>query len=183
MHDLTKKEYVEFKAICEKEGIEYETEAEYEAASRNLVNLVKLLYDGAREHHRWEQRLKDEPNGFYLASEGRTCFVCHNSVQGEIWFDKWGLKCTNCQEAFKKKVFPGYVLKDKDNNKHVTASQLHWKFGVHPQTIRKLVRTGVLKARQVPNGGPTIFLRRENPDLPDVIANSRVSRKKNTPHA
>ena len=66
------------------------------------------------------------------------------------------------------KVFPGYVLKDRDNEKHVTDSQLNWKYGVHPQTIKKLTRSGLLKARQIPNG-PAIFLRKENPDLPQVI--------------
>lgn len=169
MHGLTKKEYASFKAICDKEGIKYETEAAYEEAAQNLYNYVKLSYDMAREHYGWEQRLKDEPLGFWLDSDGRTCYVCHTNVRGQIWFDKWGLKCANCQMAFEKKVFPGYVLKDKDNNKHVTDSQLSWKFGLHNQTIKKLVRLKLLKARQIP-GGPMIFLRKENPDLPEIIS-------------
>jgi protein-arginine kinase activator protein McsA len=174
MHELTKKEYESFKAICEKEGIEYDTEAEYEEAARNLYQYVKLTYDLAREHFGWEQRLKEDPTGFWLDSEGRTCYVCHTNVQGQIWFDKWGLKCANCQTAFKKKVFPGYILKDKDHSKHITDSQLNWKFGLHNQTIKKLVRLGKLKPRIIPNG-PMIFLRKENPDLPHIIENYKKS--------
>jgi hypothetical protein len=116
------------------------------------------------------------PKGFWLDSEGRTCYVCHTNVHGQIWFDKWGLKCANCQNAFEKRVFPGYILKDKDNNRHVTDSQLNWKYGVHPQTIKKLIRIGLLFARQIPNG-PAIFLKKENPDLPDVISEYRKDRK------
>ncbi len=168
MHELTEKEFNSFKRICEKDGIKYDTEEEYREAARNLFEYVKLTYEMAREHHGWEQRLKDEPRGFWLDSAGRTCYVCHTNVHGQIWFDKWGLKCANCQEAFEKKVFPGYVLKDRDNEKHVTDSQLNWKYGVCPRTIKKLTRTGLLKARQIPNG-PAIFLRKENPDLPQII--------------
>lgn len=168
MHGLTNKEYASFKAICEKEGIKYETEAEYEEAARNLYRYVELSYELAREHRGWELRLKDEPDGFWLDSDGRTCYVCHTNVSGQIWFDKWGLKCDNCQAAFKKKIFPGYILKDRDNNKHITDSQLNWKFKLHHQTIKKLVREGRLIARIIPNG-PMIFLRKENPDLGIII--------------
>lgn len=72
MHELTNKEYASFKAICEKEGIKYDTEAEYEDAARNLYRYAELAYDLAREHHGWGQRLKDEPLGFWLDSDGRT---------------------------------------------------------------------------------------------------------------
>lgn len=167
MH-LTAEEYTAFKAMCDKEGIKYNSEAEYREAAYNLTNFIGLLYEMGKEEHLREKRLEEEPKGFNIPSEGRTCFVCYKCVYGEIWYDKWGLKCANCQAAFKEGVFPGYILKDKNNRRHVTASQLNWRHKIHPQTIKKLVRLGKLKARQVPDG-PTIFLRAENPDLPSVI--------------
>lgn len=175
MHGLTEKEYASFKAICEKEGIKYETEAEYKEAANNLFRYVELSYELAREHYGWEQRLKDEPDGFWLDSDGRTCYVCHTNVSGQIWFDKWGLKCSNCQAAFKKKIYPGYILKDIDNDRHITDSQLKWKFKLHPQTVKKLVRDGQLKARIIPNG-PMIFLRKENPKLGAIITEYRSTK-------
>lgn len=174
MNELTAKEYASFKAVCQKQGIKYDTEVEYEEAARNLYEYIKLTYDMAREHYRWEQRLKSESNGFWLDSEGRTCYICHTNVVGRIWFDKWGLKCENCQTAFKKKIFPGYILKDKNNSRHITDSQLGWKFGLHNQTIKKLVRSGKLKPRTIPDG-PLIFLRKENPNLPQVIEKYKKS--------
>lgn len=166
--DMTDKEYAEFKVLCEKEGIKYETEAEYKEAARNLLQYVKLTYDLAREHYGWEQRLKKEPKGFAIASEGRSCSLCHQSVIGEVWYDKWGMKCMTCQAALNKKIVPGYVFKDGDNNKHITASQLSWKYGLHQQTIKKLVNQGKLKPRIIPNG-ITLFLRKENPELPNIL--------------
>lgn len=169
MHELTNKEYKEYRDICEKEGIIYDTDAEYRDAAYNLYRYVELAYGLAVEQNGWEQRLKNEPKGFWLDSEGRTCFVCHTNVHGQIWFDKWGLKCANCQDAFIKNIFPGYILRDKNNDRHITDAQLRWKFKLHRQTIKKLVRDGRLKPRLIPNG-PMIFLKKENPDLPSVIS-------------
>lgn len=180
MVHLTEKEFSEFKKICDKEGIKYETEAEYRESANNLLRFVEISYDMAKEEFFRKEQLKNEPNGFALASEGRTCYVCSTSVHGEIWYDKWGLKCMNCQVAFKKKVFPGYILKDRDNNRHVTDSKLNWKYKVHPQTLKKLVRDGKLKPRVIPNG-PMIFLKTENPDLPLVIAEAQNKKSSKLP--
>ncbi len=175
MYELTEKEFKSFKDICEKDGIEYDSEEEYKEAARNLYSFVKLSYELAQEQLSWKKRLEKDPQGFWLDSEGRTCYVCHTNVHGQIWFDKWGLKCANCQEAFSKKLFPGYILRDRDNNRHITDSQLAWKFGLHRQTISKLVREGRLKPRIIPNG-PMIFLRKENPDLGLIIKEYRVQK-------
>lgn len=166
--DKTDKEFAEFKALCEKKGIIYNTESEYNDAFRNLVDYVRLSYDIAQERYGWEQRLKAEPKGFAIESKGRSCCLCHTSVMGEVWYDKWGMKCMVCQDALNKKLIPGYVFKDTENSKHVTASQLNWKFGLHQQTIKMLINKGKLKPRIIPKG-ITLFLRSENPELPNIL--------------
>jgi len=165
---IPEKEYAEFKAICAKQGISYKSEAEYREAANNLISLVKIIYDSANEHSRWNQRLKQEPKGFAIESNGRSCCLCHQSVMGQVWFDKWGLKCLTCQEALNKKIVPGYIFKDSVNKRHVTASQLNWKYGILHQAIHKLIKQGKLKPRIIPNG-ITLFLRSENPDLPNIL--------------
>ena len=80
-----------------------------------------------------------------------------------------------CQDALNKKLIPGYVFKDSENNKHVTASQLNWKYGLHPQTVKKLVNQGKLKPRVIPKS-ITLFLRSENPELPDIL-HAELTRK------
>jgi hypothetical protein len=168
--ELTEKEYAEFKSICKKQGIQYETEVEYREAANNLFRFVKLSYDLAKEHYAWEKRLENEPKGFAIKSNGRSCCLCHDSVNGEVWYDKWGMKCMTCQAALNKKIIPGYVFKDSDNNRHITASKLQWKYGLHAQTIRKLINNGTLKPRIIPQG-ITLFLKSENPKLPEILAN------------
>lgn len=168
MAQLSEERIAEFKAICEKEGIKYETEAEYREAAHNLVSFVKVLVEISQEQLGWQRRLEKDPKGFTLPSEGRSCSLCHQSIYGDMWYDKWGLKCLSCHEAYKKRIIPGYVFKDSKNDKHITASTLSWKANIHTQTIMKLVRQGKLKARIAPNG-PVVFLRKENPNLGKII--------------
>lgn len=135
----------------------------------NLVRFVELMVELDAEHRSWERRLEKEPKGFSIPSKGRNCSLCKSGIYGEVWYDKWGMKCLNCQNAFNKKLIPGYVFKDKDNKRHITAAQLNSKFGLHPQTIKKLIRQKKLNARVIPNG-PMVFLKSDNPNLPDVIS-------------
>lgn len=175
MINVSDKYLGEFKQLCKKEGIKYETEAEYREAANNLVNFVDLLVQMGMEHDGWDKRLEKEPKGFALPSEGRSCSLCHKMVFGEVWYDKWGMKCMNCHEAFKKKIIPGYVFKDRDNEKHITDSRLADISGLHIQTIRKLIRQGKIKARKVP-GGPVVILRKENPNIQNIMHEERANR-------
>lgn len=175
MIQVTDEYLAKFKKLCDDKGITYETEAEYRDAAYNLINLFDVLLDMSKEHLGWEKRLEKEPGGFALPSEGRSCSLCHNSVYGEVWYDKWGMKCMNCHEAFKKKIIPGYVFKDHENDKHITLSALSHRYDIHIQTLRKLVRQGDIKVRKVPHG-PEVILRKENPNLVDVLeANQKAA--------
>ena len=168
MPRLSKKQYDEYKRICNEKGITYESELEMQLEADKLVDFVKLMVELGQEEHERERRLLKEPKGFTVPSKGRTCSLCKQSVFGEVWYDKWGMRCMNCQAAYKRRIIPGYVFKDHDNHKHYTAEELHWRVGVHPQTLKKLIREGKLKPRIVPHG-PTVFLKRDNPDLPKVL--------------
>lgn len=166
---LSQKTYDEFKQISDKKGITYSSELEMQQSANNLVRSVELMVELDAEHRSWEQRLEKEPKGFSIPSNGRNCSLCKTGVYGEVWYDKWGMKCMNCQTALHKKIVPGYVFKDKDNQRHITAAQLNSMFGLHPQTIKKLIRQKKLNARFIPNG-PIVFLKTDNPNLPDIIS-------------
>lgn len=169
---LTDKELDKFIDICQQDGISYSSRDEARESAQRLFSLYDVLFEGAMEQLKWDKRLEKEPKGFPIASEGRTCSLCKRNVQGEVWYDKWGMRCLDCQDAYRKKIVPGYVFNDHDNKKHITGSQLNWRFGLHAQTIKKLVRNGVLKARVVTSknyGDTLVFLKRENPDMAAVI--------------
>lgn len=168
-HQVSDKYLKEFKELCDEKGIKYDTEAEYEQAASNLVNLVSTLVDIDMEERQRKNRLEKEPKGFALEGKGRNCSLCQRSVyEGDGWYDKWGFKCMNCQEAVNKKKIPGSLCGDWRNEKYVTDSTLSYKSGLHIQTIRKLVRNGKIKARQIPKG-PYLILRKDNPNLMGVI--------------
>ena len=57
---------------------------------------------------------------------------------------------------------------DYDHEKYVTDSALSYKSGLHIQTIRKLIRQGKIKARQIPKG-PFLILRKDNPNLREIL--------------
>lgn len=172
----TEEDIKKFKAICEKEGIKYDTEAEYRDAAQNLLNFAALAYDMAKEDLLRKKRLDKEPKGFEMDGNGRLCWLCSNAPD-KIWYDKWGMKCLDCQTALDKKIIPGYVFKDRDNEKHVTASRLAWKFDIGIQTVKKLLRQGKLKAREIPGNGTLVFLRKDNPNIVEVLETEKAQKR------
>ena len=168
-HKMSDKHFAEFKAICEKEGIKYETEAECRDAEQNLIGLVDVLIQSEFEERQRKARLEKEPKGFAMAGEGRNCSLCKQTVYNKDgWYDKWGFKCPACQNAVSKRIVPGSLCRDHDNEKYITESSLAWKTDLHTQTIRKLIRQGKIKARQIPKGA-SIILRKDNPNISDIL--------------
>lgn len=159
----------EFKDIFKRNyGKEY-TDAEAREAANNLLGFAELIVKFAREEHGWKEKLKVEPGGFALPGEGRTCYVCHQAIYDEVtWYDKYGIKCPHCQKAVEKNQIPKSIFKDRDSFYH--GWQLKDKFGLHPQTVAKMVREGKIKERVIKNKDGNgiharIYLKKENPEL------------------
>ena len=115
-------------------------------------------------------RLEQEPKGFSMPSEGRNCGLCGNHVREDGgWFDKWGFKCLNCQDAVNKRKIPGSLCGDYDHKKSIPDTLLAMKLGIKVATIRKHIREGKIKGRRIPNG-PYMILRKDNPDLAQKIS-------------
>ncbi len=169
-HEISDERLAELKEVFKKDGIEYKTDAEYRDAAQNLFGLFDVLIEMDMEEHGRKKRLEGEPKGFAMAGEGRNCSLCGRGVyEGDGWYDKWGFKCMNCQKAVDKKIISGSMCGDWDHKKCITDSTLSYTTGLHIQTIRKLIRNGKIKGRQIPDG-PWMILRKENPALADVIA-------------
>jgi hypothetical protein len=100
-----------------------------------------------------------------MSGEGRNCSLCERGVYENGWFDKWGFKCLNCQNAVDKHKIPGSLCRDWDHKKSITDTALAMKLGVNVHKIRKLIREGKIIGRRIPNG-PYIILRKDNPILP-----------------
>lgn len=179
-HQISDKSLKEFKEICEKKGIKYETEQEYRDSAQNLVNYVGTLVEIDAKERARKKRLETEPKGFTLEGAGRNCSLCGRSVYDcDGWYDKWGFKCMNCQSAVDKKKIPGSLCGDWKHEKCITDSSLSYKFDLHTQTIRKLIRQGKIKARQIPNG-PYMILRKDNPNISDILEAEKRDKESKT---
>lgn len=174
-HQISDIYLTDFKELCDKKGIKYETEAEYHEAASNLVGFVDLLVQIDMEERSRKKRLESEPKGFALEGKGRNCSLCKRGVyEGDGWYDKWGFKCMNCQDAVNRKKIPGSLCRDWDNEKCITESLLAHTVGLHSQTIRKLIRNGEIKVRKIPNG-PNLILRKDNPDIAEILTKEKAA--------
>ena len=136
---------------------------------RRLVDYFSLLIEiDQREKARFA-KLKDFPKGFAMDGEGRECGLCFRSVYDTPgWFDKWGFKCLNCQDAVNKSKIPGSLCRDYSHERSIPDTALAIDLGVKVQTIRKLIREGKIVGRRIPNG-PYMILRKDNPTLSHTL--------------
>lgn len=132
---------------------------------RRLVDYFSLLIEIDQQENARFSKLKDFPKGFAMDGEGRECGLCFKPVYDTPgWFDKWGFKCTNCQDAVSKRKIPGSLCGDYKHEKSIPDTVLAMKLSVSVHTIRKQIREGKIIGRKIP-GGPYMILRKDNPDL------------------
>lgn len=163
--------YKEFKALLNKKSKgKKHTEKEYKEAYIKFKNFIGVIYQSAKRQYLRKQKLKKHPKGFHLEEDGSVynCLICHKAISGkEGWWDLLGQKCLDCQRAIDKKVIPKYVCKNRDI--WYADWELKSKFGIHPMTMRKMIREGKLKARILKDKNGAIyeyvFLKEENKNL------------------
>lgn len=163
---LSEKDVKEFQDIYKKEFGKEISFDEAAVSGQRLVDLMKLLMDMDLVERKRKAKLTDSPNGFHLDEGTYSCRVCQRYVTGhEGWYDKHGVKCLLCQKALEKRVIPVSVLKDRDSWYSIYDFQSY--FGIKHQSIRKLVRDGVLKSRIIigPHEKPyfELLLIKDNP--------------------
>ena len=153
--------------VKEKYGVGH-SDDDVSKAAYNFIRYIEIVVDIAMERYNWDQRLIEEPKGFSLEGEGRGCAVCRRMTRGQVWYDKNGLKCMNCQRALDNKVIPKSVCGYDKRKTWFSIYDLERQLGIKPQTAKKLIKEGKLKAREIKdeNGGTYfyVFLNKENPE-------------------
>lgn len=129
-------------------------------ASNNLVQLARMTgkYDGIEKMRK--RRLKNEPEGFFLeASEGPlTCSICGEHYYGnEMWWNLDGTRCKDCWRNIKEGVVPSLKPRFDDKSNWFESWQIKSNHGVHPSSVRKLVREGVLHSRDLKRKDGTVY--------------------------
>jgi hypothetical protein len=162
---LSQERIQEMKDLLEKEhGREFTWEEASDAAYR-LSGLAELMFDMWKEECRRKVKLAENPNGFKLDGVGYTCAICGQGTHaGENWFDKWGIKCTICQDAINRKEIPASLAKNKES--WYTKYDLESAFNLKSPALNKWVKEGVIKSRIVTRDGKgvhtEIFLIKDN---------------------
>lgn len=166
MAQLKPEQIEEYKAIYKKQYGEDLTDAEAAEQGRRLVSFLKLMIEYATTQKGRERRLEKEPQGFHL-DDGKiySCGICHDSISNrQSWYDKDGLKCMNCQRALDRRVIPKSVCTDRDS--WLAGWELTTKYDIHPNTLRKLVRQGAIKVRNITTESGAVhyqvFLKKDN---------------------
>ena len=132
---------------------------------RRLVDYFSLLIEIDQQEKARYAKLKDSPKGFAIDGEGRQCGLCFKSVfDTPGWFDKWGFKCSNCQDAVNKRKIPGSICGDYRHEKSIPDTILASKLNISVRTIRKKIKDGEITGRRIPSGSYMI-LRKGNPNL------------------
>ena len=132
---------------------------------RRLVDYFSLLIEMDQQEKARYAKLKDSPKGFAIDGEGRQCGLCFKSVfDTPGWFDKWGFKCSNCQDAVNKRKIPGSICGDYRHGKSIPDTALTSKLNISVRTIRKKIKDGEIVGRRIPSGSYMI-LRKGNPNL------------------
>lgn len=130
-------------------------------ASNNLVQLLKHLgeFDGIENMRK--RRLGKEPDGFILNDGGRgyTCGICGESIDGDkTWWDLRGIRCLDCQQNLKRGIVPLEIFED-DYGYDVVIKNWDFRdgYGVHPSSIRRLRKEGLLKGRDLKRADGTVY--------------------------
>lgn len=129
-------------------------------SSNGLVQLARIMGKQEGIENARKRRLDKEPDGFFLDStEGQyNCGICSESHYGnEIWWNLDGLRCTDCRRNIKEGVIPRLKNKYKGEEDWFQNWEIKYNYGVHPSSVRKLRREGLLHGRDLLRKDGTIY--------------------------
>ncbi len=132
-----------------------------------------------------KRRLEKEPEGFFLDTDGYyNCGICYEGHYGnEIWWNLDGILCADCWRNIKEGVIPP-IKKHLFRNEveWISNSQLKSRHNIHPSSVKKLRREGLLHGRDLKkaNGSiyTTIYLISENQEFLEKYP--RIEKKRNS---
>jgi len=147
--------------------VDYEANMKYQG--HNVVQLARLMGEFKGVENVRKRRLQKEPDGFFLESDGSyMCGICREATPGDkTWWNLDGVRCADCQRNVKEGVIPSEI--HKNDEIWIEDFQLRSEFNIHPSTVKKLERQGVLHGRDLKreNGSVynTIYLIEENKEF------------------
>lgn len=154
-----------------KTKISPEIRSKYEHS--NVVQLARLSGEFEGKENMRKRRLKHDPEGFFLEDDGsRTCGICGESHPSkQIWWTPTVLLCADCWRNTKDGTIPSLGHRYDDDCGYIDEQSFSsdMGYGIHPSTVRKFRRQGLLKGRDLKriDGSIycTIYLVKENEEF------------------
>lgn len=159
----------ELKALLEESAGREVTESELNESEMWLRGYADVMYKIGIEGLKREEKLKQNPKGFYLEGKGYSCGICGCSISdGQALYDKYGIKCPTCQDAINKEIIPAAAARDKDS--WYSVWDLEHSFFINRKGLRRFVKEGLLKPRDIPGSSPgrphyRLFFIEDNKDV------------------
>lgn len=159
--------------LTEEDGKKYQQE------KWQFEQMGKFMEEWKEIEKNREEKLKANPKGFHLEGAGYTCFICGQSTpEGDNWYDEYGIKCLVCQKAIDDGEMPASLAKDQDS--WYSKYDLESRFNLKSPTLRKWIKEGIIKARNVSRYGEGVhvqlFLLEDNKDFlpPKKLTDSQM---------
>ena len=159
--------------LTDEEGKKYQEE------KWGMERMAEFAKEWEAKEKAREEKLKANSKGFHLEGAGYTCFICGGSTpEGDNWYDEYGIKCLVCQKAIDDGEIPASLAKDKDS--WYSKYELESRFNIKSPTLRKWIKDGVIKVRNVSRYGQGVhvqlFLIEDNKDFlpPKKLTESRL---------
>ena len=138
-----------------------------------MVQLARLSGEFEGKENMRKRRLKHDPEGFFLEDDGsRTCGICgENHPSKQIWWTPKVLLCADCWRNTKDGTIPSLGHRYDDDCGYIDEQSFSSDvgYGIHPSTVRKFRRQGLLKGRDLKriDGSIycTIYLVKENEEF------------------
>lgn len=127
--------------------IDYEIGMKYEGSP--TVQMARLNGRTQGIENVRKRRLEKEPDGFLLdGDEIYTCMVCRENTEGNrIWWTLDGITCFDCHLNIKNGNIGTEVIKNKGI--WLQNWQIADECGIHPSSLQKLRRQGLLKGKNL----------------------------------
>lgn len=143
-----------------------------------LKKIVDIAMHIAPIEFKKQELLKEFPKGFHL-EEGGSCVICGSHVAKKMsWYDKYGLKCINCQKAINEKIIPVSIIKNSDT--WYSRYELATYFNLKGADLNKCIKQSFLQVRTILNEKNKIhfqvFLIKDNKNVlpPKKLLESRM---------
>jgi len=166
---ISNKSIQEFKRIYKKSYGKDLSDSEARESAQGLLMFCQIAIDGYIDDKKKQAKLKMYPKGFhYEDSKIYSCLMCKaNICNEEVWYDKYGQKCLDCQDNLDKKRIPKMAFKDRDT--WYSYISLEYDFGIKKKDVNRLIKEGKLIKRdfvnRIGNSYFSIFMKKDNPML------------------